>query len=74
MDAALQGFLIGLAIAAFLLLAEYLLLNQASKARAKRVKAMPKFDDTERRRMQTMLRFSLVVPPAFAAFFWLIWG
>jgi uncharacterized membrane protein YciS (DUF1049 family) len=71
---ALQGLLIGLAVAAVLLGAEYLLLKKNRDDRAKRLKRPQEFDSTERGRIATMLRFCILVPVGFAIGFWVIWG
>lgn len=74
MNAALQGALIGLGIGAFLVFAEYLMLRRTVSERADKLKRKPEFDMTERRRIQSILRFALVLPPAFAFVFWWVWG
>ena len=66
--------LIGLAVALFLLAVDYLHLRKGAHERAKRLRLTPHFDDTERRRIASVMRFCLCVPPAFAIFFWWIWG
>jgi hypothetical protein len=71
---AVEGALVGLGVALFLLVAEYMLMVSAKNERARRTKRPPKFEDAERRRIATMARFCLFMPPAFAAFYWLIWG
>ena len=42
--------------------------------RAKKFNRKAEFDVTERRRMSTITRFACILPIAFAAGFWLIWG
>ncbi len=74
MHPAIQGLLIGLAVAVFLLGAEYLLLKKDRDDRAKRLKRTQSFDQTERGRIGTMLRFCILMPLGFAAAFWVIWG
>jgi hypothetical protein len=74
MPIAIKGALVGLGIAAFLLLVEYLMMVSAKNERARRTKKPPRFEDAERRRIASMARFSFVIPPAFAFFAWLIWG
>jgi hypothetical protein len=71
---ALQGLLIGFAVAAFLVGAEYLLLKKDRDDRAKRLKRAQDFDPTERGRIATILRFGILVPVGFALAFWVIWG
>ena len=74
MHPALEGALIGLAIGAVLVMFEYMMLNKDVNERAKRYNRKAEFDVTERRRMATITRFAVVLPVAFAAGFWLIWG
>jgi hypothetical protein len=74
MPIAVKGALIGLAVAAFLLLLEYMMMVNAKNERARRTKKPPQFEDAERRRVAAMARFSIFIPPAFAFFAWLIWG
>lgn len=74
MAIAIKGALIGLGVAGFLLLVEYLMMVNAKNERARRTKKPPQFEDAERRRIGAMARFSFFIPPAFAFFAWLIWG
>jgi hypothetical protein len=74
MPPALQGALIGLGVGAFLVISEFMMLNKAVNERAKKLNRKAEFDVTERRRMTTILRFGLVLPPVFALAFWWIWG
>jgi hypothetical protein len=74
MNPALQGLLIGLGLALFFIVFEYLALNKAVNERAKKLNRKAEFDVTEKRRMATISRFAAVLPIAFAAAFWWIWG
>jgi hypothetical protein len=74
MNPAVQGALWGLGIGAFLVLVEYLMLSKGVRERAERYKRKPEFDVTERRRISSVTRFAVLLPPAFAFGFWLIWG
>ena len=74
MNVILQGALIGLALALVLVAAEYILLSKAAKERAKALHREGKLEEMERRRIASMARFAVVLPFAFAFFFWLIWG
>ncbi len=74
MEMALQGALIGLALALVLVAAEYILLSKAAKERAKVLHREPKLEEMERRRIASMARFAVILPFGFAFFFWLIWG
>jgi hypothetical protein len=71
---AIQGLLVGLGVAIFLLGTEYLLLKKNRDDRAKRLKRTQDFDQTERGRIKTMVRFCVLVPLGFALAFWVIWG
>jgi hypothetical protein len=72
MNMALQGLLVGLAIAVALLLFEYLAINKAVNERAKKYNRKPEFDVTDRRRMNSMMRFAFMLPIGFAAIFWIV--
>ena len=74
MHIAVQGALVGLGVALFLLAAEYMLMVKAKNERSRRTKKPPQFEEAERRRIAGIARFCFFVPPAFAAFYWLIWG
>ena len=74
MHPALQGLLIGLGLAVFFILFEFLALNKAVNERAKRLNRKAEFDVAERRRMATISRFAAILPIAFCVAFWWIWG
>jgi hypothetical protein len=74
MHPALEGLLVGLALAAVLLGAEYLVLRRAAAEHAERFKTKIVFDDMQSRRIKSLARFCLFIPPAFAAAFWLIFS
>jgi hypothetical protein len=74
MNIVLQGALIGLGVALFLIAVDYLHLRKLAHERAKRLHITPEFDDAERRRLASIVRFCIFVPPVFAVFFWLLWG
>jgi hypothetical protein len=74
MNPVLEGALIGLAIGVVLVLFEFMMLNKEVNERAKKFNRKAEFDMTERRRMATITRFACILPIAFAAGFWLIWG
>jgi hypothetical protein len=40
----------------------------------KQHKKVVEFDETDRKRIRSLGRFCLVLPFAFAGFFWLVWG
>jgi hypothetical protein len=74
MHPALQGALIGLAIGVVLTVVEYLFVKKAVEERAVARHKKPEFDPTDKKRITSILNFSLFLPPAFAIGFWLIWG
>ena len=71
---ALQGALIGLGVALVLIAVEYMHLRKLARERAERRHVPAELDDIERRRLASLVRFCIFVPPAFAIFFWLLWG
>lgn len=74
MNMALTGALVGAGVGLFLFVAEYLSVRSAARERAERKHQTLKLEDAERRRIAANARFCLCIPPAFAAFFWLLWG
>lgn len=72
MHAALEGLLIGAALAAVLLAAEYYMQRKEAIERAQRLKRAVELDQDQRRRIANMARFALFIPPAFAAAWWLM--
>jgi hypothetical protein len=74
MNVVLQGALTGLGVALFLLAVDYLHLRKLARERAKKRHVALEFDDTERRRLASLVRFCVFVPPAFAISYWLLWG
>lgn len=74
MHPALEGLLIGAALAAVLLVAEYYLQHKEAVERAQRLKRPVELDQDQRRRIATMARFAIFIPPAFAAAWWLMFS
>jgi hypothetical protein len=74
MPIAVQGALIGLAVAVFLVVTEYLLVKKGAEERAKRKHLAAELDPIERNRIKQIATFSVLLPPGFAFFFWLLWG
>ncbi|MGE0876575.1 MAG: hypothetical protein AB7O31_18070 [Burkholderiales bacterium] len=72
MHPALIGFLAGLAVAAFFIISEYMMLNASANERAKALKRKKEFDQTARKRMREMWAFAVFLPPAFAIGGWMI--
>jgi hypothetical protein len=72
MHPALEGLIIGAILAAVLLAAEYWLQRKEAIDRAQRLKRAVALDEDQRRRISTMARFCIFIPPAFALAWWLM--
>jgi len=72
MHPALEGLLIGAALAAVLLAAEYYLQQKIAVEHAKQFKRVAELDADQRKRISSMARFCVFIPPAFALAFWII--
>ena len=72
MHPAMQGFLVGLAVALFLIVFEYLTVKKQVEERASLKHQKPQFEPQDKNRVRAVLNFCLFVPPAFAAGFWLL--
>ena len=69
-----EGALIGLAVGAVLVFVEWYMLKKDLKERGVRLHKTLEMDEMERRRILTVLRFSLLLPFGFALGFWIVWG
>lgn len=74
MHAALEGLVYGAVLAAVLLGLEYYLQRKEAIERAQRLKRAVELDSDQRRRISTMARFCVFIPPAFAAAWWLMFS
>jgi hypothetical protein len=74
MNVVLQGALTGLGVALFLIAVDYLQLRGQARERAKKRHVAPELDDIERRRLASLVRFCIFLPPVFALSYWLLWG
>ena len=72
MHPAILGALWGLGVGVALVVFEYVLLSKDVTERAKKLNRAAVFEQTERRRMNSMIRFAVILPFAFAIAFWLI--
>jgi len=72
MHPAVEGFIVGLGLAVLLVGAEYLLQRKAARERSEQFKVKLELDETQRRRINSLMRFCLFVPPAFAVAYWLV--
>lgn len=72
MHPALKGLLVGIAVGAVLLIFEYLAAQKSSAERAKKMAKKQELNQDERARLRNMTTFGLLIlPPLFAAIFWL---
>lgn len=72
MHPAMKGFLIGLAVALFLVIFEYLTVKKAVEERAREKHQKPEFEPSDKSRIRAVVNFSLFVPPGLALMFWLL--
>jgi len=72
MHAALQGGLIGLAIAAFLVVFEYMSTKKLVEERAAAKHQKPEWEPSDRSRVRAVVNYAIFVPPGLAAIFWLL--
>jgi hypothetical protein len=69
-----EGALIGLGLAAFLVLGEYLLIKKSANERAARFHRKVEIDSSETRRLRSIMTFAVLLPPAFGLAYWVLWG
>lgn len=74
MNMILQGALAGAALAAVLIIFEYMAINREVAERSKRVAKKVDWDSNQRSRMRGMLSFGAVLPIGGAIGAWWIWG
>jgi len=74
MHIAWKGFLVGLAVAAFLFIFEYMAIKSAGAQRAKKMAKKAEINQEERSRLRAVTTFSLFIPPGMALIFWLTMG
>ena len=72
MNIAVTGAMVGTGVAFLLVALEYVLLRRNSAERARKTRRRDAFDGAERSRMAALARFCVLIPPAFAAVFWLV--
>jgi hypothetical protein len=66
------GALVGLGISVLLLVFDYMMIRQGAAERAKRQhQTLVTLDNTERKRLTSLFRFCLFLPPALALAFWI---
>jgi len=74
MNSALEGFLVGAAIAAVLIVFEYMAITREVAERSKRVAKKVDWDSNQRSRMRGMIRFGIILPIGGAIGAWWVWG
>jgi hypothetical protein len=74
MPIALKGFLIGAALAAVLIIFEYMAINREIAERSKRTAKKVEWDSNQISRMRGMISFGLVLPIGGAIGAWWVWG
>lgn len=74
MHIAMQGFLIGLGVAVFLVLFEYTAIAREVAERSKRVAKKVDWDSNQKSRMRNMVTFGIALPIGGAIGAWWIWG
>jgi len=74
MHIALQGALVGLGIAVFLYVFEYMAVKSAAAQRAKKMAKKAEILQEERSRLRGVFMFCLFCPPGMALIFWLTMG
>jgi hypothetical protein len=74
MHVSIQGFLIGLGLAAVLVLFEYFAITKEVAERSKRVAKKVDWDSNQRARMRGMINFGVILPVGGAVAAWWIWG
>ena len=72
MHPALQGLLIGIGLSVFFVLFEYLAANRSSAERAKKMAKKQEWNQDERARVQSIIRFGMVLPFGVAIVWWLL--
>lgn len=70
----IQGALVGAAIAAVLIIFEYLAILREVAERSKRVAKKVDWDSNQRSRMRSVISFGLILPIGFAIGAWLVFG
>ncbi len=72
MENALQGGLIGVAIAIFLVVFEYIQVKKVVEERAAAKHQKPEWEPSDRSRVRAVVNYSIFIPPALALGFWLV--
>jgi len=72
MNELIKGALVGLGIAVFLFVFDYVMIRRGAAERAKRNHTtVVTLDSTEKKRIGSLLRFCVALPPVLAVAFWI---
>jgi hypothetical protein len=74
MPIALKGFLIGIGLAAALIIFEYMAINREIAERSKKMAKKVPWDSNQRSRLRGMMSFGAVLPFGCALGAWLVWS
>ena len=74
MNIALEGLLVGAALAAILIIFEYIAINREVAERSKRIAKKVDWDSNQRSRMRGMVSFGIALTFGGAIGAWWIWG
>ena len=70
----MKGALIGAAIAAVIIIFEYMAINREIAERSKRVAKKVEWDSNQTARLRGVMTFGALVPIGCAVGAWLVWG
>ena len=72
MNSLIQGALVGLGIAVFLVIFDVMAIRRGAAERAKRNhQTVVTLDSTEKKRISSLIRYCLLLPPVLAVAFWI---
>jgi len=74
MNIALEGLLVGAALAAILIIFEYIAINREVAERSKRIAKKVDWDSNQRSRMRGMVTFGIALTIGGAIGAWWVWG
>ena len=74
MHSAVMGALVGLGVAVVLFLVDYLLSRSLVAESAKQLVRRPEMKANEKRRIASLIRFLILLPPVFGFAAWVMWG
>ena len=74
MNIALEGLLVGAALAAILIIFEYIAINRELAERSKKMAKKVDWDSNQRSRMRGMVTFGIALTIGGAVGAWWVWG